>query len=148
MFAWVAFGQRWRISGARHHLGALAVIVGNRRALGLIGDDHERPVLSIGTGWRLHRDLDAFLNELWLNRPGEVESLAYGTSGGEQFVGGSAVDSHVCTLIELVGYSRPARSHSRDGAIDKEFFALDVGDVEHVRYRHLGSIGTGLSGIG
>ena len=48
---------------------ALTIKIGQGHAFFRIGDDNEMPILQIRRGWRLHRDLDALLNNFTFNRP-------------------------------------------------------------------------------
>ena len=59
-------------------------------ALLLLGVGHHDPLpsLAVRSGRRLERDLQALLDHLTLDRGVEVEALAHGAGGGEDFVGG------------------------------------------------------------
>ena len=82
-----AVGQR---AGADCHLGvhvpASTVQIGQTGPLVGVGDDNEPPSLPVGPGRGLHRVLQALPEQVVIYRTVEVEPLADGTGGGEQFV--------------------------------------------------------------
>ena len=72
MFTRIAWLKRWRITRARHHFSTTAICVGDEFLFRWISDHHEGPVLRIGSRWRLHGNIDAVRNHLWLNLTGKV----------------------------------------------------------------------------
>jgi hypothetical protein len=65
----------------RVDLGDLCLL---RRVL----DEHPVPPLAVASGRCLEGDFEALLDDRLLDRPVEVEPLAHGAGGGQQFVGG------------------------------------------------------------
>lgn len=63
-----------------------AIDFGDRGALAGVGDDDPAPVLCVAGGGRLHRQANAFQDHLATHRSGQVETFAYRTGSGEQFV--------------------------------------------------------------
>jgi hypothetical protein len=53
----------------------------------LVGDDQPTPLLGVGAARRLGGDVKAFQQYGRLDRPVQVEALAYGACGGEQPIG-------------------------------------------------------------
>jgi hypothetical protein len=61
--------------------------IGDRAALGRIGDDDEVPLLAVPSCGRLERNPQALLDDRPLHRPIEVEPLANGPRGGQKLIG-------------------------------------------------------------
>jgi hypothetical protein len=73
-------------------LADTTIDLGDRRTFVGIGDHYPAPVLLIARGRCLHRQLQAFQDHAALDRPVEIESLAYGPGGRQQLV--DAADIH------------------------------------------------------
>jgi hypothetical protein len=65
---------------------AFAIKLGQRRTFIGIKYDDELPALGVATGWPLQSNLDAIANDIRFYRFAEIESFAYSSCGGKQFV--------------------------------------------------------------
>ena len=80
-----------RVRGVGNRMGEVfgtdaAVDLCDRGPLVGIGDHQPAPVLCVACRGRLHRQPDAFEDDIGIDRSGQVEALAHRACGGEQFV--------------------------------------------------------------
>jgi hypothetical protein len=88
MFCASASGELVR--GERHlpvAVEGLPVEVADLLALGFVADDDEVPAARVRPAGRLERDLHALFDDVARHRSVEIEALAHGAGGGQEFIG-------------------------------------------------------------